>query len=319
MEKQQLMDKLQQQLMQWTLPEIDSEMKQGDMPGDRIQIVPAHIKKAALIFPRLMQLMLDHLNATDSDKIVISVSGGSGVGKTGVAALFTYFLEQMGIGSYTLSGDNYPKRIPVYNDAERLKIFREQGILQMLADDVYNAEHAQQLLQFQNNDTEADWAMVEDYPWMASYIKGGIQGLVNYLGTENEINFAQLSQVIAQFKAGEPSIWLKRMGRTETSLYFDKVDFSHINVLIIEWTHGSNEALEGIDIPIFLNSTPAETLENRLARNRDGKIDSPFTTRVLEIEQDKLIHQAANAKLIVSNQCEFIEYADVLAAAEGSK
>ncbi|MBR7927617.1 hypothetical protein KBI51_05445 [Aerococcaceae bacterium zg-ZUI334] len=319
MEKQQFIDRLQEQLTNWELPEIDPQMKQGDMPGDRIQIVPAHIEKAALIFPRLVQLMLEQLTTSDSNKVVISVSGGSGVGKTGVAALFTYFLEKMGIGSYTLSGDNYPKRIPVYNDAERLKIFREQGILQMLADDVYSPEHAQQLLQFQNNDTEADWAMVAEYPWMSSYIQGGINGLVDYLGTENEINFAQLSNVIAQFKAGEPSIWLKRMGRTETSLYFDKMDFSNINVLIIEWTHGSNEALKGIDIPIFLNSTPAETLENRLARNRDGKIDSPFTTRVLEIEQDKLTRQAANAKLIVSNQCEFIDYATVLSAVEDSK
>ncbi|MBK0347141.1 hypothetical protein JDW15_00650 [Aerococcaceae bacterium zg-ZJ1578] len=319
MEKQQFIDRLQEQLTNWELPEIDPQMKQGDMPGDRIQIVPAHIEKAALIFPRLVQLMLEQLTTSDSTKVVISVSGGSGVGKTGVAALFTYFLEDMGIGSYTLSGDNYPKRIPVYNDAERLKIFREQGILQMLADDVYSPEHAQQLLQFQNNDTEADWAMVAEYPWMSSYIQGGINGLVDYLGTENEINFAQLSNVIAQFKAGESSIWLKRMGRTETSLYFDKMDFSNINVLIIEWTHGSNEALKGIDIPIFLNSTPAETLENRLARNRDGKIDSPFTTRVLEIEQDKLTRQAANAKLIVSNQCEFIDYATVLSAVEDSK
>ncbi|MFK8243191.1 MULTISPECIES: adenylylsulfate kinase [unclassified Facklamia] len=319
MEKQQFIDRLQEQLTNWELPEIDPQMKQGDMPGDRIQIVPAHIEKAALIFPRLVQLMLEQLTTSDSNKVVISVSGGSGVGKTGVAALFTYFLEKMGIGSYTLSGDNYPKRIPVYNDAERLKIFREQGILQMLADDVYSPEHAQQLLQFQNNDTEADWAMVAEYPWMSSYIQGGINGLVDYLGTENEINFAQLSNVIAQFKAGESSIWLKRMGRTETSLYFDKMDFSNINVLIIEWTHGSNEALKGIDIPIFLNSTPAETLENRLARNRDGKIDSPFTTRVLEIEQDKLTRQAANAKLIVSNQCEFIDYATVLSAVEDSK
>lgn len=317
MNRESLVQILKEQQALWQLPTIDENMAQGDMPGDRIQIVPQHIEKAALIFPKLMALMIEQLETTDSDKLVIAVSGGSGVGKTGVAALFTYFLQQMGIGSYTLSGDNYPKRIPVYNDAERLKIFREQGILQMLADGVYNKEHAQLLLQFQNNDTEADWALTESYPWMKSYIQGGINGLTEYLGTENEINFAQLSQVVAQFKAGQPLIWLKRMGRTETSLYFDEMDFTQINVLVIEWTHGNNDALQGVDIPIFLNSTPDETLQNRLARNRDGKIDSPFTTRVLEIEQDKLIQQAAKAKLIVSNQCEFIDYATVLATVEG--
>ena len=41
---------------------------------------------------------------------------------------------------------------------------------------------------------------------------------------------------------------------------------------------------EGVDIPVLLNSTPAETLAHRQARNRDGRADSPFTTMVLELE-----------------------------------
>lgn len=318
MNNAELVESLKSQLNQWQVPELDDNMPQGDMPGDRIDIVPAHVEKAELIFPKLLELMIAQLEGSQSDKIVISVSGGSGVGKTGVAALFTHFLKQIGVGSYTLSGDNYPKRIPVYNDAERLKIFRENGILQMLAEGVYSKDNAAQLLTFQEDGNEADWALVEDYPFMDAYIRGGINGLTDYLGTENEINFAQLSNLVSQFKSGQEKIWLKRMGRTETSLYFDEKDFSDVNVLVIEWTHGNNEALEGIDIPIFLNSTPAETLKNRLARNRDGNIDSPFTTRVLEIEQDKLIKQAAKSQVIVSNQCEFISYQDVLDAAEGN-
>lgn len=314
----ELIEVLKSQLKQWQLPELDDDMPQGDMPGDRIEIVQAHVEKAELIFPKLLEFMVSHLEKTQTNKLVIVVSGGSGVGKTGVAALFTYFLKQIGVGSYTLSGDNYPKRIPVYNDAERLKIFRENGILQMLEEDAYNEENATHLLQFQKDGSEADWALVEKYPFMDAYIRGGMKGLTGYLGTQNEINFAQLSNVVAQFKAGQEKIWLKRMGRTETSLYFDEKNFSDINVLVIEWTHGNNEGLEGIDIPIFLNSTPEETLKNRLARNRDGNIDSPFTSRVLEIEQDKLIKQAAKSKIIVSNQCEFIDYQDVLDAAEGN-
>ncbi|WP_218060088.1 hypothetical protein [Streptococcus dysgalactiae] len=314
MEIKQFIERLEEGLSNWQVPAIEGDIKLGDMPGDQIAIVPQHIEKAALIFPRLAEEMIQQVKDIGASKVVVSVSGGSGVGKTGVAALFTYFLEKLGVGSYTLSGDNYPNRIPVYNDAERLKIFREEGILQMLADGVYNEENAQLLRTFQDKEIEADWSVVEQYPWMSSYIKGGIKGLTAYLGTENEINFAQLSQVIEQFKSGQDKIWLKRMGRTETSLYFDELDFSGINVLIIEWTHGNNEALVGVDIPIFLNSTPTETLQNRLARNRDGKADSPFVARVLEIEQEKLIRQAAKSKIIVSNQCEFIDYQDVLEA-----
>ena len=34
--------------------------------------------------------------------------------------------------AYTLSGDNYPHRIPKYNDAERLHVFRESAIRGMV-------------------------------------------------------------------------------------------------------------------------------------------------------------------------------------------
>jgi len=88
------------------------------------------------------------------------------------------------------------------------------------------------------------------------------------------------------------------------------VDFSEIRVLIVEWTHGNSDYLEGVDIPVLLNSTPAETLAHRRARNRDGKTDSAFTTLVLEIEQQKLEDQARKARLILSKQGELLSYAE---------
>ena len=42
-----------------------------------------------------------------------------------------------------------------------------------------------------------------------------------------------------------------------------------------------------------------ETLKYRLLRNRDCGIDSPFTTMVLDIEQETLINQAHKAKIII--------------------
>lgn len=39
--------------------------------------------------------------------------------------------------AYTLSGDNYPHRIPKYNDAERLHVFRESAIRGMVKDGTF--------------------------------------------------------------------------------------------------------------------------------------------------------------------------------------
>ena len=101
---------------------------------------------------------------------------------------------------------------------------------------------------------------------------------------------------------------LKRMGREEAHLWYDLVDFSNISVLIIEWTHSNSDFLSGVDIPILLNSTPQETLAHRRQRNRDGKIDSPFTTMVLEIEQALLTVQAHKAKIIMSKDGQLLTY-----------
>ena len=134
--------------------------------------------------------------------------------------------------------------------------------------------------------------------------------LTDYLGTPNETDFEEVNGIIAAFKTGAASIALKRMGRETTELWYDTVDFSNTQVLIIEWTHGNSDYLQGVDIPILLNSTPAETLAHRRARNRDGKLDSAFTTMVLQIEQKKLENQAEKAKIILSKAGEILSYSD---------
>jgi hypothetical protein len=153
---------------------------------------------------------------------------------------------------------------------------------------------------------------VNSYPWLSFYQSAGRDGLRNYLGTTNEIDFDELTGIITQFKNGANRIFLKRMGREETELWYDAVDFSSKNVIIIEWTHGNNHNLQGVDIPILLNSTPKETLEHRRSRNRDGATDSPFTTMVLELEQEILISQASKAKLILSKSNEILAYSDFI-------
>ena len=110
------------------------------------------------------------------------------------------------------------------------------------------------------------------------------------------------------FKDGADKLYLKRMGRDEASLWYDEVDMSDKQVLIVEWTHGNSDYMSQVDIPVLLNSTPEETLEHRRSRNRDGKLDSPFTMLVLELEQNKLVDQAHKAKIIISKSGEILTF-----------
>ena len=263
-------------LENWTPPLIPENIPHGDMPGDKVKIEQRHVELANVIFPKLLEEIKERLERKEGKeagledlapalsklRLVISVYGGSGVGKSEVASLLSYYFNQLQIGSYTLSGDNYPHRIPKENDAERLRVFTE----------------------------------------------GGETSLRNYLGTGKEINFEEIGGILKEFKQKKEQITLKRMGREKSELWYDQVDFTKINVLIVEWTHGNNDNLHGVDFPIFLSSTPAETLAHRRARNRDGGVDSPFTALVLNIEQKLLEAQASRAKMIVTKRGELVGY-----------
>ncbi len=290
--------------------EIPEEIPHGDMPGDKIEIGESHIAKAKTVFPNLLE-ELSKITASNSyGRAVVTVCGGSGVGKSEIASLLSYMLEQSGIGSYTMSGDNYPHRIPMYNDAERLHTFRQAGIRGMVDGGAMNPENYAVVKKYQEDNDDANPEHVKENPWFATYLDAGKKALSEYLGTPNETDFAEVDSILAAFKDGADKLWLKRMGRDECTLWYDEVDMSAKQVLIIEWTHGNTDCMKEVDIPILLNSTPQETLEHRRSRARDGKVDSPFTTMVLELEQNKLVSQAHKAKIIVSKQGEIISYDD---------
>lgn len=293
------------------IPDLDM-IPTGDMPGEKVRITASHEKKAEILFPGLLKLIIHALDRNLHQRVVIAVCGGSGVGKSGIASLISFYLNALGVGSYTLSGDNYPHRIPKYNDAERLHIFRKSGIDGLKSYGLYNEEVCLILRELQENGNDSDPEYINKYPWFSVYLGAGGDGLRNYLGTPAEIDFKELTGIISQFKNGESKIFLKRMGRTETDLWYDMVDFSDKNILIIEWTHGNSHYLQGVDIPVLLNSTPEETLEYRRSRNRDDSTDSPFTTMVLTIEQDMLISQASRAKIILSKSGEILSYKDFM-------
>lgn len=292
----------------WSPPAIPESIPHGDMPGDSIHIGENHIRKANMIFPELRKLLVPIRAQSPRRRAVIAVCGGSGVGKSETASLLAHYFRQAGIGSYILSGDNYPRRIPKCNDAERLRIFRQCGIRGLVQNGLYTEERGDAARAFQREERDADPALSADHPWMAVYQREGRAALAGYLGSPAEIDFDELNGIVSQFKNGAQSIFLKRMGREETALWYEKVDFSDIWVLWIEWTHANSDHLRGVDIPVLLNSTPAETLAHRKARRRDGGTDSPFTTMVLALEQRQLETQAVKARLIVSQSAELIGY-----------
>ena len=299
---------------QFTPPDFAEleRMITGDMPGDVVQIKPSHIAKARVIIPHLLALLQPILAGRPESKAVVAVHGGSGVGKSETGSVLSWYLKNQGIGSYVLSGDNYPRRIPSQNDQERFRVFREAALKGLVNAGEYSPDRNLQLWRLQVENRDYDPSAVDEFPWLTVYQTAGRQGLKEYLGTSCEIDFAELSKIIKKFKQGKSLIWLKRMGRHEKELWYDAVDFSEISVLLIEWTHGNNPELAGVDIPILLNSTQQETLEHRKARNRDGAVDSPFTSMVLAIEQEKIINQADRARLIVTKSGELVSYGQFL-------
>ena len=292
---------------EWTPPALPAVIPQGDMPGDRIVIGEEHIRKANTLFPALLPLLAACENP--SGRAVVTVCGGSGVGKSEIASILAYYLRAEGIGSYVLSGDNYPRRIPRENDAERLRVYRVGGLRGLIASGCYDAERSRTLIALQKAGCDADSASTARHPWLSIYQHAGAARLGEYLGSSQEQDFDELSGIVAQFKQGAQTLWLKRMGRETTDLWYDAVDMRGVDVLLIEWTHGNSDHYTGVDIPILLNSTPAETLAHRRARNRDGATDSPFTTLVLQLEQRLLEAQAHKAKLILSKSGELLTYA----------
>ena len=290
----------------WVPPANQEFYPHGDMPGDKIRIQEEHIAKAALLFPSLLTQIQEVIKI--QRKAVICICGGSGVGKSEVASLLGFYFQQHNLNVYVLSGDNYPHRIPKYNDAERLRIFRTNAIKGMIKESVFTENSFTKIRQLQLVNDDANVKHIAQIPWFASYIENGRKGLQKYLGSQEEIDFEFLSSIVENFKAGEDRICIKHMGREEGELWYNLQDFSQTDILIVEWTHGNSDLLTGVDIPIFLNSTPQETLAHRRSRNRDIGIDSPFTTMILKIEQEMLHQQAHKAKMIVSNQGELLSY-----------
>lgn len=131
----------------------------------------------------------------------------------------------------------------------------------------------------------------DNYPWLIPekndarreyiYHMHGRQGVADYLCGPEEIEYEKINRIIADFKNGNEVLSLKRMGKTEDSIWYEDVNVKDCSVLILEWTHGNNENLKGVDYTIYLHSTP---------------------------EQTKLLSQVKNAKVIVDADGTIVSY-----------
>lgn len=256
-----------------------------DVQEKQIQFVNEQIHNADILFPAILKIIGQK---KCGKRMVLSISGGSGVGKTGMAYLIKERFGKQGINAIVISGDSYPHRIPVYNDAERLRIFRTAGLLALLEKKLYSRQVSIFLRDLQMQGKDADENLITENPWIAVYQRAGDKALKHYLGTEKEVALEELSAVLCAYKGGADQIMLRHMGRKEHEIWYEETDVSDKNMLILEWTHGNSSSLEGIDISVVLVSSPKETLENRKKRNRDAAVDSQFVARVLQIEQEKI-------------------------------
>ena len=291
----------------WVKPIVEADrIVKGDMPGDKIQIGESHILRADTIYPYISAFLKNR----GRTKTVISVFGGSGVGKSEIGSLLASYCNEASYPAYVLSGDNYPYRIPLQNDAERLNVYRSAALAAMSRDNDF-CNNWDRLIHKKWSSCEDADPDFQSEPGMKNYQEAGRDALSGFLGSEREIDFNLLNSIIGDFKNGKDKIVLKRMGRVQEDIHFEAIDFRSVEVLIIEWTHGNNPALKGVDFPVFLYSTPEETLAHRLSRGRDKGVDNPFTKLVLHLEQERLNKYAQSARLIVTKTGEVISYEDI--------
>lgn len=280
----------------WTPPVLNLDTAtSSDMPGDTVRINESHIRRADTVFP----FVLEYFSSSEVERIVISVFGGSGAGKSEIGSILAAYCIDAGYPAYLMSGDNYPRRCPPQNDVERLNRFRYEGLAAISIDENFSDNWVSEIRATWPAMADSDMDRALQIGYFSIYQSAGKSALKEYLGTEQEIDYSLVNSIIERFKSGNNRIPLKRMGRTDSDIFFESVDFTNIRVLILEWTHGNNSRLHGVDFPIYLYSSPEETLKHRKARGRDKNTDSAFTKLVLEIEQAELNAQASEAAVIV--------------------
>lgn len=110
-----------------------------------------------------------------------------------------------------------------------------------------------------------------------------------------EVKLSLLQSHVDAFKAGTKRITKPLVYYKENQILQETVNISPYSTLIVEGTYSF--ALLGADIRIFMERNYKDTLESRLARNRD--VAGDFIEKVLEIEHLIISSMAAQADIVV--------------------
>ena len=307
--KEHVLHILDQALHPGRPPPSPRTFPQGDMPGDKgVDRAPVHREGPGGLPGGAAPICRKPWLRTPAGKAVVAVTGGSGVMKTCVSALLTYYLNQLGVGAFTLSGDNYPRRYPELNDAERVRDFPAGGHPGAWWRPGSTPRSGAALLKdLQLADLDSDPQQCEEHPWLAPYQQAGREALTQYLGTANEQEYDKIEQVLGQFKAGQEKIWLKRLGRDDTALWFERegllpdqrggagVDPRQLRPVPGGWTS-----------PCCWPVTPARDPGCTGSPGAGMPTPTPaFITMVIQLEQGK-IEPGPLCQVIVSKSCEVL-------------
>ncbi len=101
---------------------VDGEETIKTDNGDILKINISHRARTKLLFDWLRNKYTD-----PAKKLVISVGGPSGSGKSEIGALLSALYQNAGIPSILVPCDNFPIRAPKFNDLHRRELFDSKG------------------------------------------------------------------------------------------------------------------------------------------------------------------------------------------------
>ncbi len=178
----------------------------GDMPGDKVQITQDHVAKAQHHLPgAVAPAGAGPRRLPAPSRRRRRPCGGSGVGKSETGSLLAYCLNAHGVGAYVLTGDNYPRRIPSDNDAERLRTFRVGGTRAWSPAGWPPTTSAPRWPSCRRRTADADPKQVAADPWLAAYQKAGREGagrLPRHVRTRS--TSTRSAAILAAFHDGAP-------------------------------------------------------------------------------------------------------------------
>ena len=114
----------------------------------------------------------------------------------------------------------------------------------------------------------------------------------------HEVDLALLHSHIVAFRQRRDGVVAPRVDYPSNAFHTQRLDFSALDVLIVEGTYVLR--LDDVDVRIFLDATSDDTRERRRIRNRD--IDAPIVDQVLAVEHELIAPQAALAHIVIDRE-----------------